>query len=90
MNQIHLAQITATHSGIQELRQRIQDFSYKKLASPKEVRHLTGALRDLASTLDTIIKSERLIRNVPTEKTEITGNVTWKEIVFKTEEILNE
>lgn len=91
MNQIHLAQLAASHTLIRDARIRVEALikepgKYK----PHEVRALTGAMRDLTAALDMTLKNERLVRNVATEKKEITGDISWRDIIFESEKVLNE
>ena len=91
MNQIHLAQLAASHTLIRDARVRVEALiknsdKYK----PHELRALTGAIRDLASTLETTVKNERLIRNVSTDRRTFEGEISWKDIIYESEKILNE
>ena len=91
MNQIHLAQLAASHTLIRDARVRIEALikipdKYK----PHEIRALTGAMRDLTAALETTLKNERLIRNVSTEHRTIEGEISWRDIIFESEKILNE
>jgi hypothetical protein len=91
MNQIHLAQLASSHTLIRDARARVEEmFRKPNEYNATELRALTGALRDLTAALDTTLKNERLIRNVSTEHKTVEGNISWKDIIFESEKILNE
>ena len=91
MNQIHLAQLAASHALIRDARVRVEALiNHSDKYKPHELRALTGAIRDLASTLETTVKNERLIRNVSTDRRTFEGEISWKDIIYESEKILNE
>ena len=104
MNQMHLAQLAASHTLIRDARVRVENLLQTNLETitvedekliqrpmkSSEIRSLTSAVRDLASAIDITLKGERLIRNIVTEKKEISANITWEDIIYESEKILNE
>ena len=91
MNQSHLAQLAASHTLIRDARVRVEALIKKPGEyKPHEIRALTGAMRDLTAALETTLKNERLIRNVSTEHRTVEGNITWKDIIYESERVLNE
>jgi len=91
MNQTHLAQLAASHMLIRDARARVEALIKKPGEyKPYEIRALTGAMRDLTAALETTLKNERLIRNVSTEHRTIEGDISWREIIYETEKVLNE
>lgn len=79
MNKIHLAQLAASHILIRNARDRVKELLQRDFEKPHEMRALTGAIRDLAASIDTTLKGERLIQNVSTENTQVTvkGYKNW-------------
>lgn len=83
--QLHRGQLQQAHTDINEARKKLQDLWKRwerneegKEQTPMHLNSIASAIRSLASTLDIIIKNERLITGLATNKEEVTGDVVVK------------
>jgi len=55
-----------------------------------ELPSITASAKNLALAHGEVIKNERLINQLPTDRSEVSGEFTWKDILFRAAEIKNE
>lgn len=85
ITQIHRGQLQQVHTDINEARKKLKNLWERweknnegKEQTPINLNSITSAIRSLASTLDIVIKNERLITGLATNKEEVAGEVIVK------------